>query len=554
MEDKKKVRSNKARRVAGLLGGAAVAFVASPAGAIEIDVGNPDVAIRWDNTIKYNAGWRAEGRNNTLGDNWISQATNHGWDKGDMVTNRIDLLTEFDFVFKQNHGFRISATAWKDFAFDRDVEGHPAYQAAGLGTAYPNNRFTDDIERWYDDSGEILDAFVFTRLDLGPVPLNIRAGRHNVYWGESLFTFSDSIAYGQGPLDLRKATSTPGIEAKELFLPQTQISAGAQLTDDISIAANYYLEWDPHRLPEGGTYLGGADLSFLGGTSAAPNNAFPVLGDLDHGPHEKPDNRGSFGVMAKMKSDLLGGDVGFYYRKFDDRYPTMVVGSTGLFNDYAKDVKLYGVSLSRLIGSVSVGAEISRREGTALKTQGGATEVALGDTWHAVANAVAYFGKTPVYDSAPLTVELSYSRLDDVNNGSRAFFNHEDYGCVGGTDAGCATDDAWGFNLAFTPTWYQVFPGVDLTMPINYSRGLAGNSPTALGPGKGSGAWSVGLSADVFSKYIVTLAYNDYYGPYSKGPNPFAVPGVSPVVWNGTNGSGVLSDRGWVSLTLKTTF
>ena len=64
----------------------------------------------------------------------------------------------------------------------------------------------------------------------------------------------------------------------------------------------------------------------------------------------------------------------------------------------------------------------------------------------------------------------------------------------------------------------------------------------------------MGLSADVHAQYVVTLAYNDYYGPYSKGPNPFPVPGVSPVVWQGTNGSGVLGDRGWVSLTLKTTF
>ncbi|MDT3671023.1 MAG: DUF1302 family protein [Aromatoleum sp.] len=552
MKTNKGARTSPRPRTAGLIGSAVVALFATPAGAIEIDTGNPDLAIRWDNTIKYNAGWRAEGRNNTLGDNWISQATNHGWDKGDMVTNRLDILTEFDFVFKQDHGFRVSATAWKDFAFDRHVDGHPAYQAAGLGTAYPNNRFTDNVERWYDQSGEILDAFVFTKLDLGPVPVNIRAGRHNVYWGESLFTFSDSIAYGQGPLDLRKATSTPGIEAKELFLPQNQISVGAQITDDISVAANYYLEWDPHRLPEGGTYLGGADLSFLGGTSAAPHNGFPAVGDLDHGPNKKPDDRGSFGVMAKVKSDLLGGDVGFYYRKFDDRYPMMIAGNGFLHNAYAEDVKLYGVSLSRLIGAVSVGAEISRRENTALKST--AAGVARGDTWHALANAVAYFGKTAVFDSAPLTVELSYAKLDDVKRGSRSFFNHENYGCVGGTDAGCATDESVGFNLAFTPTWFQVFPGIDLTMPINYSRGLYGNSPTVLGPGKDSGAWSVGLSADVHAKYVVTLAYNDYYGPYSKGPNAFAVPGVSPVVWQGTNGSGVLSDRGWVSLTLKTTF
>ena len=550
MERKKGERKMTGSRVAGVIGTAAVALLAAPAGAFEIKTDNPDVAMRWDNTFKYNAGWRMEGRDRKLGDNWVSQATNHGWDRGDVVTNRVDILSEFDFVFKEKHGFRVSATGWNDFAFDRDVKGNPAYQAAGLGTAYPGNRFTSDIKHWYGQGGEILDAFVFTQFDLGPVPVNLRAGRHNVYWGESLFTFANSIAYGQGPLDLRKATSTPGIEAKELFLPQNQVSLGAQLTDDISVAANYYLEWDPHRLPEGGTYLGGADLSFLGGTNFL---GFPVIGDIDHGPNSKPDNQGSWGVMAKVKSSLAGGDVGFYYRRFDDRYPTMVATPAYMYNKYAEDVKLYGVSLSRLIGSVSFGAEISRREDTALASNGAG--LATGDTWHAVANAIAYFGKTPLFDSAPLTVEVNYSKLDSVNSGSKAFFKHKDYGCAGGIKNGCATDDAWGVNIAFTPTWFQVFPGIDLTMPINYSRGLSGNAPTPLGPGEDSGAWSVGLSADVFSKYTVTLTYNDYYGPFSKGPNPFAgVPGISPVVWQGTNGSGILHDRGWLSLMLKATF
>jgi hypothetical protein len=535
-------------QAASLVGGAALALLVSPASAFQIDTGNPDVAMRWDNTVKYNAGWRAESRNPVLADNWVSQGTNYGWDRGDMVTSRVDLLSEFDFIFKEKHGFRVSGAAWDDFAYDSGVKGHPAYG----GTAYPGNRLTDHVERWYKRSGELLDAFVFTGFDIGTVPVNLRAGRHNIYWGESLFTFGNSIAYGQGPLDLRKATSTPGIEAKELFLPQNQLSMGAQLTNDVSVAANYYMEWDPHRLSEGGTYLGGADLSFLGG-NVLPG-PYPVVGDLKDGPNARPDNRGSFGLMAKVKSDLIGGELGFYYRKFDDRYPNMVAGPAYMYNAYAQDVKLYGLSLSRLVGSVSVGAELSRREGTALASN--SSGLATGDSWHGVINAIAYFGKTSFFDSAPLTVEFNYSKLDGVDADTRAFFKDRSNGCTGGIAAGCASDDALGFNVAFTPTWFQVIPGVDLTMPLNYSRGLSGNSPTPLGPTKDSGAWSVGLSADVFSKYTVTLAYNDYFGPYAKGANAPALvaAGGSPVIWTGANGAGLLEDRGWLSLTLKTTF
>ncbi len=38
-----------------------------------------------------------------------------------------------------------------------------------------------------------------------------------------------------------------------------------------------------------------------------------------------------------------------------------------------------------------------------------------------------------------------------------------------------------GIGLAFTPTWFQVFPGVDLSAPVTYSRGLSGNAPTIFG-------------------------------------------------------------------------
>ncbi|QIB51170.1 DUF1302 domain-containing protein [Pseudomonas sp. OIL-1] len=540
-----------------LAAGVLAAGLASTSGqvmAFSIDTENPDLRVRWDNTVKYNIGWRMEGRDDRLGDNWVSQATNHGWDKGDIVTNRVDILSEFDMVHKMNHGFRVSAAAWNDFAFD-DVEGNPAYQAAGLGTAYPNNRFTSDVERYYKRSGEILDAFVFTRLDVGTVPINVRAGRHNVYWGESMFTFGNSIAYGQGPLDLRKATSTPGVEAKELFLPQTQISASAQLTDNVSVSANYYLEWDAHRLPEGGTYLGGSDLSFLGGTDYL---GLPVVGDLDHGPGEKPDDRGSWGINTHIRSELLGGTIGLYYRNFDDRNPAMVMApdSSYMYNAYAEDVKLYGISYARLLGAISVGAELSRREGTSLASN--SAGLATGDTWHGLLNMVAFIGQTSVFDSASLSAELSYSRLDSVDGSTRQFFNHESGrygGCDAGRKGGCATDDSLGFQVSFVPTWYQVYPGIDMTAPINYGQGITGNSPTPLGTAENGGSWSVGVGLDIHAKYEVDLAYNDYFGDYTKGANPLAaVPGVEDVVWENNSGSGIMHDRGWLSLTFKTAF
>ncbi len=532
-------------RMAAAISAAVMTLGTQSANAFSIDTGNPDLAVRWDNTLKYNAGWRVEGRDDNLGDSPAYHNSTYSHDRGDLVTNRIDIFSEFDFVYKENHGFRVSAAGWNDFAYDDEVQANPLIG----GSLYPNNKFTSDVERYYKRSGEILDAFVFTRLDLGEVPVNFRAGRHNLYWGEALFTIGDGIAYGQGPLDLRKATSTPGIEAKELFLPQNQVSVSAQLTDKVSVAANYLLEWDPHRFPDGGTYLGASGVSLLGGQ----NLGIPYVGDPDSGPNKTPDDKGSFGLNMQVQSDTLGGNVGLFYRKFDDRMPNLVADSSGtfLYNDYAEDVKLYGLSYNRLIGSVSVGAELSRREDTTLAGN------ARGDTWHGLVNMIAYIGETPLFDSAPLQAELTYSRLDKVSSETKAQFeaNHEDHGCTLGTKAGCVSDDAIGFNVGFTPTWYQVFPGIDMTLPLNFGMGLKGNSPAALGANEDAGSWSVGVGLDIYSQYKVNLAYSDYFGEGIQVTNPLAgTPGLENSVLGPFSGSETLNDRGWLSLTLKTTF
>ena len=46
------------------LASAALAFLvfASSSQAMEIDTGNPDVVLRWDNTLRYNLGQRTQGQ------------------------------------------------------------------------------------------------------------------------------------------------------------------------------------------------------------------------------------------------------------------------------------------------------------------------------------------------------------------------------------------------------------------------------------------------------------------------------------------------------------
>ena len=262
-----------ARGRAPLCGGkrnaiAAAAFLALTCGtaqAFDFDTGNPDLSVRWDNTARFNYAVRVEGRDPKIGNSALADEGTYSFDKGDAVAKRLDLLSELDVIFKKRYGARVSGAGWYDAAYGDKSKSNP--NACRRSPATPDNNYSDYTKRFYKGpSGELLDAFVFGGFDLGDVPVQGKAGRHTLYWGESLFLGGHlhSVSYAQNPLDLQKGFATPGTEAKELFRPLNQISGQAQLTDTLSLAGQYMLEWESARYPEGGTYLGPVDFVFNG--------------------------------------------------------------------------------------------------------------------------------------------------------------------------------------------------------------------------------------------------------------------------------------------------
>ena len=55
--------------------------------------------MRWDNTLRYNLGLRAQSQNSEIlgAPNYDDGDRNFG--NGSLVANRFDVLSEFDFVF-----------------------------------------------------------------------------------------------------------------------------------------------------------------------------------------------------------------------------------------------------------------------------------------------------------------------------------------------------------------------------------------------------------------------------------------------------------------------
>ncbi|WP_442969284.1 DUF1302 domain-containing protein [Pseudomonas sp. TUM22785] len=609
--------------------------------AFEIDTGSTDWSIRFDNTIKYNYGVRTQSADTRMLGTPNNNDGNYNFRKaGTNITNRIDLLTELDVVFQERTGFRVSAASWYDKAYDNAgsnanpmVNGNDANSGyitaanplGGAGRAadgFGSAHLSRYAKRYYSGpSGEILDAFLFYNTEVGDGSLlGLKLGQHNVFWGETILSAAHSLSYGQAGLDLAKSAASPGIEAKELFLPRNQISATFNLNPELSFGAQYFLDWSPARLPEAGTYYAGSDVVGEGAQNLFIGNGFvpTVLPFIDptavpnvqnqitlrRGDDFTPDDRGDWGVMAKWSPEWLDGTLGFYYRQTSDIMPQVTLDTRitpGLPNltyqfAYNDDIDIYGISLSKNIGGVSVGSDLNYREHMTLASiapnynptsyaalaaaginpttagvvntpfKDGDPMAATGQTLHWTLNGLATIGETPLFDAASLLGELYYSNLLSLDGKNEALYKGKN--TYNGVDQ--PTRDNWGIAVNFTPTWYQVFPGVDMNMPLSINYGIDGVSPVAGGGAENTGTYSVGVGAVIYNQYFVDLKYVDAFGEASKCDDPVRdgaqlLPTVGsgvarvdytcyPGGYSSFSGAGATEDRGAVYLTLKTTF
>lgn len=652
-----------------LLASAILAAGVPVAQAIELDTGNPDWTVRFDNTVKYNYGVRTESADKRM----LATPNNNDGDynfrkAGTNITHRVDLLTEMDVVYQNHMGFRVSAASWYDKAYENTgsnsnpfvngndsrsglVANDPRLAAVtrdNVGNGSPH--LSNYAQRYYTGpSGEILDAFVFYSTEVGEESLlSVKAGQHNVFWGETILNPVHSNSYGQSGLDLAKLAASPGTEAKELFVPRNQLSMSFTVNPELTVGAQYFLDWDAARLPEAGTYYGGSDLvgfgaqSFLLGNTNGVVPGSPLgcglapcngLTNVRRGHDLTPDKRGDWGIMAKWSPAWLDGTLGVYYRETSEILPQAWLDARGLSSAnpngtrpagqvpavvntlnslstatyqmaYADNIKIVGLSLSKDVGGISVGSDLNIRHNMPLASipavvstnsplglgaglgllpartaatgvvydtpQKGDSMAATGDTLHWTLNGLMTIAKTPVFDSATLLGELYYSNLLKLDSNNEALYKGKD--TYRGIDQ--PTRDNWGIAVNFTPTWYQVFPGVDLNAPMSINVGLDGVSPVSGGGAKDTGNYAIGLGAVVYNKYFVDLKYVDSFGKADKcnvsgvSTGPTGGDGAAPNAFSGnenyacyaggysafSGGGATTEDRGTVYLTMKTTF
>lgn len=538
------------------------AMTAHGARSAEIDVGDPDWSVRWDHTVGISLKGRTRQAEAALKDSFgptgAPQALNlnagdQNFQQRGLVSARVDVLSEFDAIWRRDLGVRLSAAGWYDERLHRRSR---ADNDPTLGQT-PHDQFPTHTRRLAGGDAEVLDAFVFGgwRLDNG-MKLTARLGRHALQYGESLFFGDNGIARAQGPIDIHKLLSLPNAQFKEVIRPVPQVSAQLQLSPDVSLAGYYQFGWEADRLPPAGSYFSVSNLVW--GGSSQPE--FVSLGTTQYalaaGGDVKPRNTGQFGLQLKWRIDET--DLGFYYARYHDKGGQLYgrlsappgsapfAGGTWYYA-FPEDIRTFGTSASQSFGDFNVAGEASVRDNMPLRSTNmffgffpgqPQPQPATGRTAHVNLSMLATLGPTFVARESSLLAEWAWNRVlkrDDPN---------------GELDAS-RSRDASALQFIFTPTYRQVLPGLDLGVPVGLRYSLAGSSAVTAWDAKGNGSVNLGLSGAYLSVWQLSLTYTHYIGHAI----PFIDYSTLATLGVPTYGKGnPLVDRNFVALSVRRTF
>jgi hypothetical protein len=132
---------------------------------------------------------------------------------------------------------------------------------------------------------------------------------------------------------------------------------------------------------------------------------------------------------------------------------------------------------------------------------------AIGRTAHVNLSGIYVLQKGPLWDGGVLLAELAWNRtLSITKNPSAVGF--------GGLDPN-TTRDAAALRMIFEPQYFQVAPGVDLSVPLGLGYNFGGRSSAVFnfagGVSKG-GDFTVGVKAKYQTVWNFGLTYTGFFG------------------------------------------
>ena len=493
----------------------AAIFAFPAAQAFEFDMGESDVKMRWDNTIKYSTIYRVRNPDETQLAAQVGSPSgdgNRNFKKG-FTSQRLDLNSEFD-ITQGNFGARLSAAAWYD-----DIYMHSNDNSSGIthNISTTSDHFTGGTRDAVGTNARLMDAFVFAKGELGDMPGRITLGRHAVVYGETLMSGSNGIAAAQGAVDITKAATVPGAQVKEFILPTEQVSGSLQLTSKLSVGGYYQFKWHKSPFFAAGSFLSPNDFMTNGAEAFLST---PGGGLFARSADQKARDSGQGGLQLRYKSDALDTEFGLYAANYHDKTPSAaylepVSGQYRLV--YQEDIKVYGASASTVLGGDNVSIEMSMRDNMPI-TGGLAIVQAIPFQWNSFDNKnnPAYaVGKTGHVTVADIHLFQPNALLKD--GGSLAF--QYDWHTVMSIDKNPGAIDpttsksASRLTAAFTADYFQVFDGIDLSIPIVYSHDFQ-RSRVFVGWVEGGGSLDVGLNFNYQNTWKGGLNYHHFLGKH----------------------------------------
>ncbi len=523
------IPSRRFRSVA-LLGVASIALAAgTPARATEIDSGIPDLRLRWDNTLKYSLAARTQGPSDALVNPQV-QPTSVNQDDGDrnlrraLAQNRVDLLSEADLQYR-DVGARVSGAAWFDSVYASANGNLSPGTVNTMSSSF--SEFAGGTADLMGHKAELLDAFVFAKHRFGDMFATVRAGRHALQWGESLFFGSNGIAGGQAPVDFIKLLSVPGSQFKEIIRPTWQVSGQLQVTSGIAFGAYYQLQYDPNRLPAAGSYFSSVD--FVGDGAerlivGPPGGPFQGPQAFFRSADVKAKDLGQYGLQFRATSQELETDFGLYWIQYHAKdpqiylnpgQPDFATGQVGTYSlVYPENVRAFGASASKTFGRVNFAAEVSYRYDTPLVSDAQVVPpgtvadndhhplYAVGRSVHANFSWIATLAPSFISREGTFLGEIAWNRRVGITANPSALDPN-------------TRENAVGFRLVYEPSYRQVFSGLDLSIPVVFGFNPAGRSSVVSAFNGGvdqGGDLTLGIAGSYRDRWRFRMSYTLFLG------------------------------------------
>lgn|GEM_PF-2326280 len=546
--------------------------------ALEFEVSD-DLKVNVDTTITYGRQWRVEGRDkNLLGGHIDRQGAmsnlaskdfkeyvqrmnsddgTRNYDKWDTVSSRVAILSDINISYK-NVGLFLRPQIFYDSVPFSTPSWSNKYLSPFVAANGSNNQLAageiGSPDSWWDDEykhtmgykARFLDAYAYGSFDLGGRELNLRVGRQVITWGEALM-LQGGIAFAQNRVD-SSASTLPGVELKEVFLPTGAVYGSLAVTDSTTVEAYWQYEWIKSTLFPTGSFFSMQD--FIDGDRfiAVPQVGGVGFSRIEHNPNN--DKQFGFAVRQTVGD---GTEFGAYIVNYTDKYPMFWAANNmgevqpitapgynlGNYSiNYFDNIRMYGLSANTVIGGVQVGAEYAYRANApivpacaakdlmrahckdpsyyAINGLNWPTDLATAQTlantstfsWPRRAEIHSFnVGGTymlqpnALWDTATLVGELGGWVVGGYENDDLQFAH-----------LGAFTESGYGISMQFMPEYKNVFEGVDLTIPFFVNYGIEGSFST-FNYNEQNLWWSVGAEFTYLEHWKFSGYYSDFTGP-----------------------------------------